>query len=92
MNIPSRLISANFTVDLDNQMFSDLVTIVPDTRFEKRHFNGSQLSKKSFESDFEGTFRTLVVRVSDIKGNTPSYSATEMSDQVFDNYLSMVRL
>lgn len=87
LDIPSHLISANLTVDLDDQMVSELVTIVSDTRFEQRIFYRSP-----FELDFEGFFRTLVVRVSDRYGNRPSYSAIEMSDQVFDHYLSMVRL
>ena len=80
LSIPTQLISAELVVDLDDPLAYELISIS-----EKSHHEGRSLINKH-----DGYFKTLIVRVSDKYGHSPTYSAAELAEQVFTNKTSMV--
>jgi len=81
LSIPTQLISAELVVDLADPLSYELISIS-----EKSHHEGRSLIDKH-----DGYFKTLIVRISDKYGHSPTYSAAELSKQVFTNKSSMTK-
>ena len=85
LNIPTDLISEKLVVDLnDKQTASHL-------RFQRSLRGGKKIdTERNLMANYDGFFRTLVVRVSDDQGHTPTFPAYQISNHVFGNGLTMV--
>ncbi len=88
LEIPTMLISAELEVDLDDPLAFELISISNGT--SKRGLRQGQAPERSLITDFHGFFKTLVVRVSDKSGHSPTYTASELSDHIFTGDLTMV--
>ena len=86
LSIPTQLVSENMAVDLDDPSASKLITI--SSVFVKRGLRGGWPSRRSLLAKYSGIFKTLVVRVSDSRGHSPIYNATEISKHVFGDDLT----
>ena len=85
LNIPTDLISEKLIVDLDNKQ------TISQLRFQRSLRGGYKIdTERSLMANYDGFFRTLVVRVSDNRGHTPTYPAYQISNHVFGRGLTMV--
>ncbi len=87
LTIPTHLISAHLQVDLDDPEALELITV--SHGYQKRGLRGL-VEKEPYRIEFEGTFGILVVRVTDNRNHSPTYSAEEISRHVFSDDLTMV--
>lgn len=92
LNIPTGLVSAEMEVYLDDPLATELISITNRTGSKRVLREAQQKSERTLIADYHGFFKTLIVRVSDDRGNSPTSSAADLSNQVFFNSVSMVRL
>lgn len=91
LRIPTELVSANLEVNLDDPLSSKFISF-SDVAGNKRGLRQRQTPRRtSLRADYHGFFKVLVVRVSDKSGHSPSYNASEISNHVFSDDMSMVR-
>ena len=88
LEIPTMLISAELEVDLDDPLAFELISI--SNGASKRNLRQGQAIERSLIADYHGFFKTLVVRVGDKRGHSPTYTASELSDHIFIGDLTMV--
>lgn len=70
MNIPTDLISEKLVVDLDDKQTASHL------RFQRSLRGGKKIdTERNLMANYDGFFRTLVVRVSDDQGHTPTFPA-----------------
>ena len=89
LKIPTKHISAKMEVNLNNPVATELI-IFSTTATTNEGL--AQTPRRSLIEDYHGFFKTLVVRVSDTWGNSPTFNAKEISNHVFSDDLTMVRL
>lgn len=87
LEIPTMLISAELEVDLDDPLAFELISI--SNGASKRNLRQGQAIERSLVADYHGFFKTLVVRVGDKRGHSPTYTASELSDHIFMGDLTM---
>lgn len=85
--IPTDLVSGNREVDLNDPSSFERISISVKGQ---KNLRGSENTKRSLIAEYDGSFKTLVVRVSDTYGNSPTHSATELSQHIFSDELTMV--
>ena len=91
LRIPTGLVSANLEVDLDIPLSSKLIPFSNAAGNEIGLRRRQMSQRKASRADYHGFFKVLVVRVSDRSGHSPSYNASEISNHVFSDDMSMVR-
>ena len=91
LTIPTELVSEKMEVNLDDPSASEIIT-TSNKNDIKRGLRLEPTPQRSLISDYHGFFKTLVVRVSDSRGHSPTFSAAEISKHVFFGDLTMVRL
>ncbi len=90
LSIPTDLVSVgDFKVNLDEPLSSEIVISNHEehTTARRRLREGRTSVPKD---EYKGSFTMLVVRVSDKSGHSPTYSAEELSNHVFNDELNMV--
>ncbi len=104
LKIPTQLVSDSLKVDLDDPLAAKKITILDNEhktslRGTKRSLSlfGERLGtmnsqQESLKDDYDGTFRMLVIRVSDKEGHSPTHSSKEISEHVFTGDITMVSL
>jgi len=88
LTIPTELVSEKMEVDLDDPSASEIIT-TSNKNDIKRGLRLEPTPQRSLISDYHGFFKTLVVRVSDSRGHSPTFSAAEISKHVFFGDLTM---
>ncbi len=89
LSIPMDLVSVDLKVNLDESSSSDIVIFDEWSTTARRSLRGVK-AVRTLTPKHEGSFTMLVVRVSDKKGHSPTYSARELSNHVFNDKLNMV--
>ncbi len=95
LTIPTSFVSAKLEVDLDDPLALQLISTSNsgiNNCGNKRGLRQAPAPQRSLIADYHGFFKTLVVRVSDNSGRSPTFSAAEISNHIFSDNLTMVRL
>jgi len=97
MRIPTNLISASLSVDLDDRLATEAIAVsnthgeIGARRRTALRQRNTYLEKKEpvWKRKNRGSYSVLVVRVSDIHGNSPTNSAKAISNSIFNGYMSL---
>ncbi len=94
--IPTNIVSSELSVDLNDPLTAEAITVLNSRRTQGRALRGTMMTDDSSiannSSKKRGSYSVLVVRVSDSHGNSPTYNAKQISDSIFNGYVSLVSL
>ncbi len=92
LKIPTYLVSSNLTVDLNDPLTAGAISVSnrSETHHQGRALRGRTMTVENNKNT--GSYSILVVRVSDTHGNSPTYSARKISNDIFNGHVSLVSL
>ncbi len=89
MMIPTNLVSARLSVDLNDPFVAQAITVSHEKQVDTV---GQRKLNSNHDNKLKGSYNVLIVRVSDTYGNAPTFNAKTISDSVFNRHASLVSL